>query len=203
VRRPYSGETWRHGIGACSRLKLWPLLAARAKERMLRGKADPTQISAEGKGETRDEVAKAAGVSHDTWRARSGLGLSAARRQRLHLEVADAIERTYSAALEDYCAELAHHYARSSNTEKTVQYLDRAGRQAIKCGALKEAELCLKQAIATLSTTPETPERITREFNLQYALWRALSSTREALHRSIDMGRMKLIGGWVRRWGDE
>jgi predicted ATPase len=141
--------------------------------------------------------------SHELVRQAVIGGLSAARRQRLHLEVADAIERTYSAALEDYCAELAHHYARSSNTEKTVQYLDRAGRQAIKCGALKEAELCLKQAIATLSTTPETPERITREFNLQYALWRALSSTREALHRSIDMGRMKLIGGWVRRWGDK
>ena len=92
--------------------------------------------------------------------------------------MADAIERTYSAALEDYCAELAHHYARTSNTEKTVEYLDRAGRQAIKRGALKEAELCLKQAIAALSTTPETPERINREFNLQFALWQVLAGTR-------------------------
>jgi adenylate cyclase len=116
--------------------------------------------------------------SHELVRQAVIGGLSAARRQRLHLEVADAIERTYSAALEDYCAELAHHYARSSNTEKTIEYLDRAGRQAIKRGALKEAELCLKQAIATLSTTPETPERINREFNLQFALWQVLAGTR-------------------------
>ena len=115
--------------------------------------------------------------SHELVRQAVIGGLSAARRQRLHLEVADAIERTYSAALEDYCAELAHHYARSSNTEKTVEYLDRAGRQAMMRGALKEAELCLKQAIAALSTTPETPERINREFNLRFALWQVLSST--------------------------
>ena len=116
--------------------------------------------------------------SHELVRQAVIGGLSAARRQRLHLEVAGAIERTYSAALEDYCAELAHHYARSLNTEKTVEYLDRAGRQAIKRGALKEAELCLKQAIAALSTAPETPERINREFNLQFALWQVLSGTR-------------------------
>ena len=115
--------------------------------------------------------------SHELVRQAVIGGLSAARRQRLHLEVADAIERTYSGALEDCCAELAHHYARSSNTGKTIEYLDRAGRQAIKRGALKEAELCLKQAIATLSTTPETPERINREFNLQFVLWQVLSST--------------------------
>ena len=116
--------------------------------------------------------------SHELVRQAVIGGLSAARRQRLHLEVADAIERTYSAALEDYCAELAHHYARSSNTEKAVEYLDRAGRQAMMRGALREAELYLQQAIAALSTTPETPERIKREFNLRYALWQALAYAR-------------------------
>jgi len=46
-------------------LKLEPLLRVKAKERMLAGKKpDPTQKSAEG--ETRKDLAKAAGVSHDT-----------------------------------------------------------------------------------------------------------------------------------------
>lgn len=45
-------------------LKLKPLLARQAKKRMKAGKADPVQKSAQGK--TRDEVAKVAGVSHDT-----------------------------------------------------------------------------------------------------------------------------------------
>ena len=42
-------------------------VAAAANQRMLAGKADPTQISAQGTtGETRDTLAKLAGVSHDT-----------------------------------------------------------------------------------------------------------------------------------------
>lgn len=48
-------------------LKLKPLLVEEAEKRMKAGKADPTQNSAGGKtGEVRDEIAKAANVSHDT-----------------------------------------------------------------------------------------------------------------------------------------
>lgn len=52
-------------------LRLKPLLEQRAKERMVAGKAiesDPTQKSAEGSGETREAIAKVAGVSRDTVR---------------------------------------------------------------------------------------------------------------------------------------
>lgn len=45
-------------------LKLKPVIANKAKRRMLKGKTDPTQNSAEG--ETREKIAEAAGVSHDT-----------------------------------------------------------------------------------------------------------------------------------------
>lgn len=50
--------------------KLEPLYAAEAERRMLAGKANPVQNSSQGeeKGRTRDKVAKAAGVSHDTIR---------------------------------------------------------------------------------------------------------------------------------------
>ena len=46
-------------------LKLKPVIEAQAKKRMSEG-AKGTQISAEAKGETRDKLAQAAGVSHDT-----------------------------------------------------------------------------------------------------------------------------------------
>ncbi len=49
-------------------LKLKPLIAERSASRMRAGKADPVQISVQGTGRTRDEIAKAAGVSHDTVR---------------------------------------------------------------------------------------------------------------------------------------
>jgi len=45
-------------------LRLKPVISAQAEKRMLAGRVDPTQKSAGG--ETRDELAKAAGVSHDT-----------------------------------------------------------------------------------------------------------------------------------------
>jgi N6-adenosine-specific RNA methylase IME4 len=45
-------------------LRLEPLLARQAKQRILRGKADPAQNSAAG--ETRDQIAELAEVSHDT-----------------------------------------------------------------------------------------------------------------------------------------
>jgi len=45
-------------------LQLKPLLAEEASKRMKAGKADPTKKSAEG--EVREQLAKAAGVSHDT-----------------------------------------------------------------------------------------------------------------------------------------
>jgi hypothetical protein len=52
-------------------LQLKPLIKKRAQQRMLAGRvaaSDPTQKSAEGSGETREVIAKAAGVSRDTVR---------------------------------------------------------------------------------------------------------------------------------------
>jgi predicted ATPase/class 3 adenylate cyclase len=99
------------------------------------------------------------------------------RRKVLHEKIGAAIEALASIQIEDHLAELAHHYCRSSNVGKTVEYLDRAGRQAMMRGALKEAQLHFTQAITALSTTSETPERVRREFNLQYALWQVLAFT--------------------------
>src|ERR1035437_6479376 len=99
------------------------------------------------------------------------------RRKQLHERIGSAIEASFAQSIDDHLSQLARHYSRSSNTEKTIEYLDRAGQQAIKRGALKEAELYLQQAIAVLSTTPETPERTNREFNLEHALWQAVAYT--------------------------
>ena len=71
----HDGETFTQlakdiPLGRESLRKLEPLYAAEAERRMLAGKANPVQNSSQGeeKGRTRDKVAKAAGVSHDTIR---------------------------------------------------------------------------------------------------------------------------------------
>jgi DNA-binding winged helix-turn-helix (wHTH) protein/tetratricopeptide (TPR) repeat protein len=57
-------------------------------------------------------------------------GQSAARRQRLHLEVAQAMEQVYAGAPEDNGADLAHHYDRGGDAHQSVEYLGRAGVRA-------------------------------------------------------------------------
>jgi hypothetical protein len=50
----------------------------------------------------------------------------------LHERTAQAIEKLYYHGLEDHYNELAHHYGRSGNAGKAVEYLGLAGRQALE-----------------------------------------------------------------------
>jgi DNA-binding winged helix-turn-helix (wHTH) protein/predicted ATPase len=113
-------------------------------------------------------------------------GLSAARRQRLHLEVAEAIERTYSTtaeskyggSLDDHVAELAHHYSRSSNRPKAAEYLRLAGQQAAQRFANAEAIKNFTSALEILKSLPDTLQRARQELELQTLLGPALIATK-------------------------
>src|SRR5262249_23767489 len=61
------------------------------------------------------------------------------RRKALHEQNARAIEVLYHASLDDHYSNLAHHYSRSGNTEKAVEYLSLAGQQAARQSANEEA----------------------------------------------------------------
>jgi tetratricopeptide (TPR) repeat protein len=101
-------------------------------------------------------------------------GISILRRQRIHLSVANAIERLHGTCLEDHAEDLAHHLVQAgtiSGADKTVGYLVIAAERALAKSAFKEAEERYRQALGILATLPETPDRIDREFNLQYELW--------------------------------
>jgi predicted ATPase len=132
--------------------------------------------------------------SHEIIRQAVLAGLSAARRQRLHLEVAGAIEQTCSAASEstfggsrnDHVAELAHHYARSTDTWQAVKYLHLAGEQASACFAMVEAERHYMTALKLLDELPETPERDRRELVLQLAVGPALMAVRGWAAREVE-----------------
>src|SRR5262249_5128395 len=72
-------------------------------------------------------------VSHQLIRQVILSRLSASRRQRIHLDVAAAIERIYFDSLEDHYAALAQHYA--SDSRKAARYLYLAGQQAMQRSA--------------------------------------------------------------------
>jgi hypothetical protein len=102
--------------------------------------------------------------------------LSFQRRGLLHERIGSVLEASCSRTLDDHLDELAHHYGRSSNAGKGVEYLERAGKQAVTRGALKEARIHFKNAIAALGATSGAGERMEREFDLQLALVEVLLS---------------------------
>jgi len=69
-------------------------------------------------------------------------GLSLPRRQRMHLRVAEAIERVYARALEEHAGDLAHHLYQAGTAaepEKTAHYLALAGERALGAAAFEDA----------------------------------------------------------------
>jgi class 3 adenylate cyclase/tetratricopeptide (TPR) repeat protein len=97
------------------------------------------------------------------------------RRRLLHERAARAIEALFSDRLEDHLPELAHHYDRSGDVRKAVEYLGRAGRLAAQQTANSEAVGYLKRALELLRKLPDSADRGRQEFDLQLALDWSLS----------------------------
>jgi tetratricopeptide (TPR) repeat protein len=80
--------------------------------------------------------------------------LSMPRRQRLHLRVAEALERTYGARIdEEHAAAMAHHLYQAgagADEGKTVRFLTLAGEQALTAGAFEDAAQRFDEAIELL-----------------------------------------------------
>jgi class 3 adenylate cyclase/tetratricopeptide (TPR) repeat protein len=69
------------------------------------------------------------------------------RRKLLHERIAGAIESLFDERLDDHLKDLAHHYRRSNNTVKAVEYLRRAGEQAARRAFYEEAIERLNSAL--------------------------------------------------------
>jgi predicted ATPase len=76
----------------------------------------------------------------------------------------------FAEQLDDHLDELARHYGRTDNVTKAVEYLGRAGQQALQRSAYADAIGSLSAAISLLQKLPDNPERARRELRLQLAL---------------------------------
>jgi predicted ATPase/class 3 adenylate cyclase len=92
------------------------------------------------------------------------------RRKVLHEQTAQVMEQLYHDRLEEHYDELAHHYSRSGNTEKAIEYLQKAGQQAVQRSANVEAIGHITTALDLLKTMPDTPQRAQQELTLQVTL---------------------------------
>ena len=114
-------------------------------------------------------------------------GILKRRRKEFHIQVARGIEQLYRERLEEYYEELAHHYSRSDDVEKAVEYLLKAGEKAKRSSANDAAITHLQLGLNLLGTLLESAERKQRELALQVALGGALMATKgwgaqEVLH---------------------
>jgi class 3 adenylate cyclase len=100
------------------------------------------------------------------------------KRKLLHERAGHALESMFASQLDDHLDELAHHYGRSGNTGKAVEYLGRAGRQALRRSPYVDARNQLTTAIKLLQGLPETSERHQLELFLELANGQALMAVK-------------------------
>ena len=98
------------------------------------------------------------------------------RRKQLHERAGQAIESMFAEQLDDHLTQLAHHYGHSDNVEKAIEYLGRAGQQALQRSAHDDAISGLNAAIVLLQALPDSPGRLQRELPLQLARGSVLSA---------------------------
>jgi serine/threonine protein kinase/tetratricopeptide (TPR) repeat protein len=78
---------------------------------------------------------------HELVRQTLIISLSLPRRQRLHAQIAKALERAYAGALDQHCSALAYHFfegGAAADTNKAVHYLTEAGMRANFAAAYEE-----------------------------------------------------------------
>ena len=70
-----------------------------------------------------------------------------AQRRHLHRQIAEWYERTYDEDLSPHYATLAHHWRASDEPAKAMDYLEKAGQQALQHGAYQEAEHFFQESL--------------------------------------------------------
>src|SRR5215218_499974 len=91
--------------------------------------------------------------SHELVRQTLLSGVSAVKRERLHLQAAEVIERQFADDLEAHAADLAHHLShggRSADRARLVRYLTIAGERAVDAAAFDDAVNHFEYALSLL-----------------------------------------------------
>ena len=128
---------------------------------------------------------------HELVRQTLAESLSLPRRQRLHMRIADAIERVYSANPESQAPSLAHHLYQAgtmADRERTTGYLLMAAKHARTGSAHEEALGHLDRAISLWEG--ETSLSVAELMNDRANTLRNMGRTEEAVtgyHQAIDL----------------
>jgi class 3 adenylate cyclase/tetratricopeptide (TPR) repeat protein len=89
------------------------------------------------------------------------------RRKLFHERTGAAMESLYAARLEDHIDELAHHYSRSENVAKAVEYLRLAAAQALARSHHDEASAHATGALKLIGRLPDATHRLRAELAIR------------------------------------
>jgi class 3 adenylate cyclase/tetratricopeptide (TPR) repeat protein len=145
--------------------------------------------------------------SHELIRQTLLSGVSAVKRERLHLRTVQAISRFYSDELEAHAGELAYHLShagRAGDRASLIHYLTTAGERAFDAAAYDDAVGYFKKALSLTLNDGQLGRAQLLEW-LAMALrsvgrWDdALGTMNEALDRYEALGNVEAIGrlGWA------
>ena len=145
--------------------------------------------------------------SHELIRQTLLSGVSAVKRERLHLRTADAISRRYSDDLEAHAGDLAYHLSRAGrygDRTSLVRYLKIAGDRAFDAAAFDDAVAHLEHALSLISSADQLGraqllERLAMALRSVGPWDDALRTMDEALDRYEALGQVEAIGrlGWA------
>ncbi len=117
------------------------------------------------------------------------------RRKALHERTGEAIETLFADRLDDYVTDLAHHYDRSGNLRKAIEYLGRAGRRALEQAAHSEVVEYVTRALELLQRLSDGADRARHELELQITMSHSLNAAvgtgsperEQALARALEL----------------
>jgi class 3 adenylate cyclase/tetratricopeptide (TPR) repeat protein len=140
--------------------------------------------------------------SHELIRQTLLADLSTLKRERLHLQAANAIERRYADDLEEHAADLTHHLSRAgrlADQSRLVRYLTIAGERAADAAAFDDAVAHFQQALSMLErsnrdTRAGLLERLAMALRSVGRWDDALSTMNEALDLYQALGRTDALG---------
>lgn len=103
--------------------------------------------------------------------------IPAARRARLHKDMADKGEIIFGTRVDDIAAELAVHFERGRDQKRAATYVQKAANNAIRRFAYREAVGLARRGLELIGKLPNTSERAEQELCLQLTLGMPLIAT--------------------------
>jgi len=100
------------------------------------------------------------------------------KRQQVHQQIAQVLEKRFAETVEAQPELVAHHYTEAGLVEQAVPYWQKAGQRTAQRSANAEAISHLTKGLKLLKTLPDIPERTQQELDLQITLGPALIATK-------------------------